>query len=748
MDVGMSMPFAFSTVQAGLPGSVSSDGEEVIANISQRDQRDSAADFETVLAAANLKIKLAREAEVAADSAFRQDDSKPVVITFLPCCNETEEELSNPLSLVNNPDADAKRLLDRVNMQFYVVVDGQHDDAPETSTLKALKKILNIDEEQDPLVKDRGCNMYHLFRNGFEVFVYVKGDSLMRGKRYGQLMIFSDIAATMQPPPFAVFCIDADVLTGWKDVDAMITTMEENLKAGGIAGNIGINNYHMGNPLICSQLNVYFTAQAVYKAFEGLFGGVKVLPGAFCLLRYTAVESLLAEYSLLPSDDDIQAANELELGEDRFMTCLFLEHGWDVLYEPDAKAVTVVPDELGAWLVQQRRWMNSANIMDLRQLFINLSWVNSRMRVFLYIIQLLRWVEFNAGLGICFVVVAVCEKILVSDPYHIAVGYAAAYVLFLSLSLCLIKKPAKVIYAVKAHAVVVTTVMLGGVVLLLYKVISGADIVLQAMCLAWLSQLMGVTVVHAPLRHWLKLFYASMCTFVLFGLDQVLLPLFCYCQLDNFAWGTRGIDATETVGEGTKEIAEKKAYEVGYKRMRPRTNKRSAFATKCMVLAAYLTVNMGIGCCIAVSTTWFWWVYMMMGILLFLLGVRIIIFCLSLVALVQFSRRHCRQRRAKADRAALELKAARVVRQASAQDMQLGQQQLSTAASAARQDSTQPLMQSAWSSFSAMQREAAQMQLVLKAGKTGAAGGMHVKHQPLQLSPEWCQHSYASHHLC
>lgn len=65
-------------------------------------------------------------------------------------------------------------------------------------------------------------------------------------------------------------------------------------------------------------------------------------------------------------------------------------------------AVTVVPDELGAWLVQQRRWMNSANIMDLRQLFINLSWVNSKARVFLYIIQLLRWMEFNAGLGICF----------------------------------------------------------------------------------------------------------------------------------------------------------------------------------------------------------------------------------------------------------------------------------------------------------------------------------------------------------
>ncbi len=43
---------------------------------------------------------------------------------------------------------------------------------------------------------------------------------------------------------------------------------------------------------------------------------------------------------------------------------------------------------------------------------------------------------------------------------------------------------------------------------------------------------------------------------------QVLLPLFCYCQLDNFAWGTRGIDAAGAAGEGTQEVAEKKAYEV------------------------------------------------------------------------------------------------------------------------------------------------------------------------------------------
>lgn len=44
---------------------------------------------------------------------------------------------------------------------------------------------------------------------------------------------------------------------------------------------------------------------------------------------------------------------------------------------------------------------------------------------------------------------------------------------------------------------------------------------------------------------------------------QVMLPLFCYCQLDNFAWGTRGIDAAEASEKNCKDVTEKKPYEVG-----------------------------------------------------------------------------------------------------------------------------------------------------------------------------------------
>ena len=83
----------------------------------------------------------------------------------------------------------------------------------------------------------------------------------------------------------------------------------------------------------------------------------------------------------------------------------------------------------------------------------------------------------------------VCIKFVLLCVLIKSVNVPDRQVCVVQLSLCLIKKPAKVIYAVKAHAVVVTTVMLGGVILLLYKVISGADIVLQVLhSKLWLSR--------------------------------------------------------------------------------------------------------------------------------------------------------------------------------------------------------------------------------------------------------------------
>ena len=193
--------------------------------------------------------------------------------------------------------------------------------------------------------------------------------------------------------------------------------------------------------------------------------------------------------------------------------------------------------------------------------------------------------------------------------------------------------------------------------------------------------------------------------------------------------------------------------QVGYKCMRPRTNKRSAFATKCMVLAAYLTVNMGIGCVIAITTTWFWWVYMMMGILLFLLGVRIIIFGLSLTALLQFSRRHRRQRKKKAARVAARAVIAHGKSSSDLgsglnllQPLQQSQQQLLGGSSMTRQECDvsslqQPRVQKqtvrrGWGSFPGVQTAAQGDQLVQQ-----RQAAVPLACQCACLQSEWCEHS-------
>ena len=185
--------------------------------------------------------------------------------------------------------------------------------------------------------------------------------------------------------------------------------------------------------------------------------------------------------------------------------------------------------------------------------------------------------------------------------------------------------------------------------------------------------------------------------------------------------------------------------------MRPRTNRRSAFATKCMVLAAYLTVNMGIGCVIAITTTWFWWVYMMMGILLFLLGVRIIIFGLSLIALIQFSCRHRRQRKHKAARAAaVTVKAlgdSSCSDQGSGTNLLQSQQHgndsmqsisssiLAAESRASQQSVREQQLQRGWGSFTAVQNGFQRLQ------HEQLQHPLPVRQHSAHLQPEWCKHS-------
>jgi len=115
-----------------------------------------------------------------------------------------------------------------------------------------------------------------------------------------------------------------------------------------------------------AQFYEYKISHSPDKAMESFFGYNSVLPGAYCLFRWEAIQGgpLDAFFKIVNKADDPSCteANEY-LAEDRVM-CLqiFIKEnsGYFLTYIPDAKAVTDAPEKLLVLMKQRRRWMNGA----------------------------------------------------------------------------------------------------------------------------------------------------------------------------------------------------------------------------------------------------------------------------------------------------------------------------------------------------------------------------------------------------
>lgn len=123
----------------------------------------------------------------------------------------------------------------------------------------------------------------------------------------------------------------------------------------------------------------YYISHNYAKAFESLFGIVTCLPGCFSMYRIKAPKNC-AWVPILANPDIIleynqnivttlHAKNLLLLGEDRFLSTLMLRTfpRRQMMYVPQARCKTVVPDEFKVLLSQRRRWINSTvhNLMEL-----------------------------------------------------------------------------------------------------------------------------------------------------------------------------------------------------------------------------------------------------------------------------------------------------------------------------------------------------------------------------------------------
>jgi chitin synthase len=127
------------------------------------------------------------------------------------------------------------------------------------------------------------------------------------------------------------------------------------------------------------QVFEYHISHHYAKAFESFFGGVTCLPGCFSMYRIKAPKNG-AWVPILASPDIIleynqnvvttlHAKNLLLLGEDRFLSTLMLRTfpKRQMIFVPQARCKTVVPDKFSVLLSQRRRWINSTvhNLMEL-----------------------------------------------------------------------------------------------------------------------------------------------------------------------------------------------------------------------------------------------------------------------------------------------------------------------------------------------------------------------------------------------
>ncbi|KAG0330288.1 Chitin synthase, class 2 [Dissophora globulifera] len=142
---------------------------------------------------------------------------------------------------------------------------------------------------------------------------------------------------------------------------------------GEICADLGPNCSNLLNPLIASQNFEYKMSNILDKPLESVFGYISVLPGAFSAYRYKALKDSSPGVGPLSSyfkGETMHSSGEagifesnMYLAEDRIL-CFELvakkNEAWLLKYVKSAKAETDVPDNIGEFISQRRRWLNGS----------------------------------------------------------------------------------------------------------------------------------------------------------------------------------------------------------------------------------------------------------------------------------------------------------------------------------------------------------------------------------------------------
>jgi chitin synthase len=174
--------------------------------------------------------------------------------------------------------------------------------------------------------------------------------------------------------------VDADTKVFPESLKQLVNCMHHDNYIMGVCGETRIANKRQ-SWVTAIQVYEYYISHHLAKGFESVFGGVTCLPGCFSLYRLKARKvddddwvpllvkpEIVREYSQ-SEVHTLHQKNLLLLGEDRFLTTILIRQfpNRKMMFCPQARCRTVVPDTFSMLLSQRRRWINSTmhNLMEL-----------------------------------------------------------------------------------------------------------------------------------------------------------------------------------------------------------------------------------------------------------------------------------------------------------------------------------------------------------------------------------------------
>ncbi|KAI8810570.1 chitin synthase-domain-containing protein [Cladochytrium replicatum] len=173
-------------------------------------------------------------------------------------------------------------------------------------------------------------------------------------------------AEIIPPNNLMVLFIDSDIVL---DELAVANFVEDMVVHGetriAVTGLINCSSQSFNFWLLLQDIE-YVHGQMMDRVLESWFGAVTCLPGALTMVRYNELKKVAKDYfgQHLPKQMDVFDYSRFHLGEDRYLTHLFMENGtlgvYCIGFVETAYCKTDAPRSLNILLKQRRRWFLGA----------------------------------------------------------------------------------------------------------------------------------------------------------------------------------------------------------------------------------------------------------------------------------------------------------------------------------------------------------------------------------------------------